>query len=425
MKKINNKKDKAINPRDFLDIDGYRNSSDSKDNGRLGREQARSLECYNRSSIARSIVHHIVSHVMIDNVEIVCEDEKQQQYVDDRMLNASEFKAIFRSFIIYGELCVKYVINEFGVVSFVEIGASLIKRLIVDNSSGLVVGILVASDNRELIYNISNRAKSSDQSEALLTNISDGNVLFFRNRLLSTSHRGSPFFFNETLNKTLFSVEDILASQNDRVKAMMLFFLDVKIENANPEEINNRVEKLNAAIIDNKSVIVHGNNEEYKFIAPNIQSADVSEFVKTNMQVVAAAMRIPPLWLGDSNINLSSGREMAKPTIAMIREWQEYAKTILSDMVTVLVTNGASLQPKLSIEFSVIFPEIDDGGRGDIDELKELLPILVMGVSSGLIQQGVAQEIINKTQLFTNFGVATDITTKSDYDDAIEKNNGY
>ncbi len=163
-----------------------------------------------------------------------------------------------------------------------------------------------------------------------------GDIFYFAKNKLTFLLQGTSDIFR--VADWIDAFDQFIFSLLERIQFLNAHLYDVELEGAEQDEVDQRVDQLNANPPKPGSFRVHNEKEKWTALAPKINAAEVEAVAKIIKNLILGSMGIPEAWFGEGGeTNRATLGEQAGPlhrkAQRMQAQWVEVLRSILQFQV--------------------------------------------------------------------------------------------
>jgi len=184
--------------------------------------------------------------------------------------------------------------------------------------------------------------------------------------------------------------DQLLYNEAERSAQMLKFMFDISIDNASPQQIQQREQDLRANPPQKGSSIIHPSSEKWSVVQPDLQGTESDVMTNRLFLVNWGGMGLPEHWYAQANtVNKSSGEEMSIPVWSAIRTRKQKLITSLKQELKYAIQiakKSGKLPKKCQTDF-VIQSRDPDRTAYDLvaKALKDISSALQMAIEAQLV----------------------------------------
>lgn len=327
------------------DDDQWRRLTDNSDRDLSPMTQQRMQKMaawlWEANLLANRLIELPLAYLLAEGVKLTCKDADGQAVLNafwrDPINNMPlKLAEKVRELAIFGEQCWPIFVNEHsGKVRLGYLDPQLIATIVMDpDNSSQPIGIVTHKDRKGKArrYRIAIRDEEeafTSRTQAIRATFTDGECFYYRVNNMASGTRGRSDLLAQA--DWLDAYDQFLFGELDRAKFQRMFFFDVTLKGATPEQVAARAREISAP--SPASVRVHNDSEEWDTPAPNLQAGDSAEHARLFRNHILGGATMPEHWYGGGgDVNRAVGAEMSEPTFKCYSMRQGFWKLVLEDM---------------------------------------------------------------------------------------------
>lgn len=291
--------------------------------------------------LANRLIELPLAYLLAEGVKLTIKDPELQKVLNtfwrDPINNwPLKLEEKVRELAIFGEQCYPIFVNEHdGMVRVGYLDPSLIATVVMDpDNPSQPIGIVTVKNKQGQArrYRIALNGPEdlfTSRTQGIRATMTDGDCFYYRVNNLAAGSRGRSDLLAQA--DWVDAYDQFMFGETDRAKFQRMFFFDVTLKGATPEQVTARAREISSP--SPGATRVHNDSEEWKTVAPSLQAGDAADHARLFRNHVLGGATMPETWFGGGgDVNRSTADAMGEPTFKVYSMRQGRWKLILEDI---------------------------------------------------------------------------------------------